>query len=146
MLELKQNKVVPFLLQVLWDGNSYVEVSVPGSYARETCGMCGNFNTYPQDDMKMRNGQMATTDAAFGNSWKVRLLTRRSPKFLYNYNVKVLETSIFVCLRIEVNNNGSLSKPHLCLYCSLTTLQKLLLRNYSFIGHKPHFDSHMLVS
>ncbi|XP_033628595.1 kielin/chordin-like protein [Asterias rubens] len=58
-------------LQVLWDGSSYVEVSVPGSYARETCGMCGNFNTYPQDDLKMRNGQMASSDASFGNSWKV---------------------------------------------------------------------------
>ncbi|XP_038047824.1 kielin/chordin-like protein isoform X2 [Patiria miniata] len=58
-------------VQVLWDGSSYVEVSVPGSYARETCGMCGNFNSYPQDDLKMRNGQTASSDAAFGNSWKV---------------------------------------------------------------------------
>ena len=59
-------------VKVLWDGNSYVEVSVPGTYARGTCGLCGNFNSYPQDDLKLRNGQMASTDADFGNSWKVR--------------------------------------------------------------------------
>ncbi|XP_063970830.1 kielin/chordin-like protein [Lytechinus pictus] len=58
-------------VSVLWDGSSYVEVSVPGTYARKTCGLCGNFNGYPQDDLRTRSGQLANSVAVFGNSWKV---------------------------------------------------------------------------
>ncbi|KAK7160533.1 hypothetical protein R3I93_008242 [Phoxinus phoxinus] len=58
-------------LKVLWNGRSHVEVSVPGTYKKHMCGLCGNFNNYPQDDMKLRNGQIAKSEAAFGNNWKV---------------------------------------------------------------------------
>ncbi|XP_056333779.1 kielin/chordin-like protein [Danio aesculapii] len=58
-------------LKVLWNGRSHLEVSVPGTYKNHMCGLCGNFNNYPQDDMKLRTGQIATSEAAFGNSWKV---------------------------------------------------------------------------
>jgi len=51
-----------------------VEVSVPGSYKKHMCGLCGNFNNYPHDDMKLRNGQIANSEAAFGNNWKVKTL------------------------------------------------------------------------
>lgn len=59
--------------QVLWNGRSHLEVSVPGTYKKHMCGLCGNFNNYPQDDMRLRNGQIATSEAAFGNDWKVKL-------------------------------------------------------------------------
>ncbi|XP_051725443.1 kielin/chordin-like protein [Ctenopharyngodon idella] len=58
-------------LKVLWNGRSHVEVSVPGTYKKNMCGLCGNFNNYPQDDMKLRNGQIAKSEADFGNNWKV---------------------------------------------------------------------------
>nr|XP_055029771.1 kielin/chordin-like protein isoform X2 [Misgurnus anguillicaudatus] len=58
-------------LKVLWNGRSHLEVSVPGTYKKHMCGLCGNFNNYPQDDMRLRNGQIATSEAAFGNNWKV---------------------------------------------------------------------------
>ncbi|XP_002738062.1 kielin/chordin-like protein [Saccoglossus kowalevskii] len=58
-------------LKVHWDGKSYLEVSLPGIYSGKTCGLCGNFNSYPQDDLKMRSGQIVTDVAKFGNSWKV---------------------------------------------------------------------------
>ncbi|ROL23538.1 Kielin/chordin-like protein [Anabarilius grahami] len=58
-------------LKVLWNGRSHVEVSVPGTYKKHMCGLCGNFNNYPQDDMKLRNGQIAKSEADFGNNWKV---------------------------------------------------------------------------
>ncbi|XP_033101456.1 kielin/chordin-like protein [Anneissia japonica] len=57
-------------LKVLWDGRSYLEVSVPGSYATKTCGLCGNFNGYHQDDLKLRSGRFTSSVAEFGNSWK----------------------------------------------------------------------------
>ncbi|XP_048024025.1 kielin/chordin-like protein isoform X3 [Megalobrama amblycephala] len=58
-------------LKVLWNGRSHVEVSVPGTYKKHMCGLCGNFNNYPQDDMKLRNRQIAKSEADFGNNWKV---------------------------------------------------------------------------
>ncbi|XP_073919676.1 kielin/chordin-like protein isoform X5 [Castor canadensis] len=58
-------------LQVLWDGQSQVEVSVPGSYRGQTCGLCGNFNGFAQDDLQSPDGLLLPTEAAFGNSWQV---------------------------------------------------------------------------
>ncbi|XP_072241827.1 kielin/chordin-like protein [Leuresthes tenuis] len=58
-------------LKVLWSPRSHVEVSVPGSYKRQTCGLCGNFNNYYQDDLKMPSGQISLSESEFGNSWRV---------------------------------------------------------------------------
>lgn len=58
-------------VQVLWDGRSQVEVRVPGSYRGHTCGLCGNFNGFAQDDLQGPNGLLLPTEAAFGNSWQV---------------------------------------------------------------------------
>ncbi|KAI4897940.1 hypothetical protein NFI96_019845 [Prochilodus magdalenae] len=58
-------------LKVLWNGRSHLEVSVPGTYKGHMCGMCGNFNNYPQDDMMLRNRKISTSEAEFGNSWRV---------------------------------------------------------------------------
>ncbi|EMP28590.1 Kielin/chordin-like protein, partial [Chelonia mydas] len=58
-------------VKVLWSGRSQLEVSVPGTYKGHTCGLCGNFNGHPQDDARLRSGQLARSEAAFGNSWRV---------------------------------------------------------------------------
>ncbi|XP_033611885.1 kielin/chordin-like protein [Fukomys damarensis] len=58
-------------LQVLWDGRSQVEVRVPGSYRGQTCGLCGNFNGFAQDDLQGPDGLLLPTEAVFGNSWQV---------------------------------------------------------------------------
>ncbi|XP_049339427.1 kielin/chordin-like protein isoform X2 [Astyanax mexicanus] len=58
-------------VKVLWNGRSHLEVSVPGTYKKHVCGICGNFNNYPQDDMRLRNGQISNSEAEFGNDWKV---------------------------------------------------------------------------
>lgn len=64
--------------QVLWDGQSQVEVRVPSSYQGQTCGLCGNFNGFAQDDLQGPDGRLLPTEAAFGNSWKVSSLGARS--------------------------------------------------------------------
>ncbi|GAB1290632.1 Kielin/chordin-like protein [Apodemus speciosus] len=56
---------------VLWDGQSQVEVRVPSSYRGQTCGLCGNFNGFAQDDLQGPDGRLLPSEAAFGNSWKV---------------------------------------------------------------------------
>ncbi|TMS05280.1 Kielin/chordin-like protein [Larimichthys crocea] len=58
-------------LKVLWSGRSHLEVSVPGSYKSHTCGLCGNFNNYYQDDLRMPNGRISQSESDFGNSWRV---------------------------------------------------------------------------
>uniref|UniRef100_A0A8C3VXH4 Kielin cysteine rich BMP regulator n=1 Tax=Catagonus wagneri TaxID=51154 RepID=A0A8C3VXH4_9CETA len=58
-------------LQVLWDGQSQVEVRVPGSYRGQVCGLCGNFSGFAQDDLRGPEGLLLSTEAAFGNSWQV---------------------------------------------------------------------------
>ena len=59
------------LLQFLWNGDSQAELTVPGTYKRKMCGLCGNFNGYPQDDLRMKSGQITNSAAIFGNTWKV---------------------------------------------------------------------------
>uniref|UniRef100_A0A3B4UL11 Kielin cysteine rich BMP regulator n=1 Tax=Seriola dumerili TaxID=41447 RepID=A0A3B4UL11_SERDU len=58
-------------LKVLWSGRSHLEVSVPGSYKGHTCGLCGNFNNYYQDDLRMPSGRLSQSESDFGNSWRV---------------------------------------------------------------------------
>ena len=64
--------------QVLWDGQSQVEVRVPSSYRGQTCGLCGNFNGFAQDDLQGPDGRLLPSEAAFGNSWQVSSLGARS--------------------------------------------------------------------
>ncbi|XP_074662900.1 kielin/chordin-like protein [Tubulanus polymorphus] len=60
-------------LQIIWNGQqSHVEILVPGSYKSKLCGLCGNFNGFPQDDFRMRDGNVAHAPASFGNSWQVQ--------------------------------------------------------------------------
>ncbi|KAG8440107.1 hypothetical protein GDO86_006046 [Hymenochirus boettgeri] len=59
-------------IKVQWNGRSHLEVSVPGTYRDHLCGLCGNFNNYPQDDFRDRRGQILLSEAAFGNSWRVQ--------------------------------------------------------------------------
>ncbi|XP_075998591.1 kielin/chordin-like protein isoform X2 [Genypterus blacodes] len=59
-------------IKVLWSGRSHLEVSVPGSYKGHTCGLCGNFNSFHQDDLRMPSGKLSLSESDFGNSWRVR--------------------------------------------------------------------------
>lgn len=60
-----------FSLQVSYDADHSVEVKVPTSYFNLTCGMCGNFNNWREDDYMMPNGQQAADSNALGESWQV---------------------------------------------------------------------------
>ncbi|KAM9226326.1 IgGFc-binding protein [Dugong dugon] len=58
-----------FGLTVAFNWNSRVRAKVPGSYAEALCGLCGNFNGNPGDDLALRGGGQAANALAFGNSW-----------------------------------------------------------------------------
>uniref|UniRef100_H9GN33 VWFD domain-containing protein n=1 Tax=Anolis carolinensis TaxID=28377 RepID=H9GN33_ANOCA len=60
-----------FDLTVTFDWKSYVKVSVPSTYSNALCGLCGNYNMNPKDDLIMKNGNQASSVSQFGESWKV---------------------------------------------------------------------------
>ncbi|CAC5413568.1 unnamed protein product [Mytilus coruscus] len=59
-------------LQFVWNGESYAALTVPGTYKRQLCGLCGNFNGFDQDDMKTSSMQITNSPSVFGNSWKTK--------------------------------------------------------------------------
>ncbi|XP_056457899.1 IgGFc-binding protein [Gadus chalcogrammus] len=60
-----------FGLLVRYDWISLLVVSLPPSFAGKTCGLCGNFNGDPKDDLTTSEGTQAAGVLAFGASWKV---------------------------------------------------------------------------
>ncbi|XP_075462271.1 IgGFc-binding protein-like [Ascaphus truei] len=62
--------ITNFGLKVTFDWQSWVTVRVPHSYSGAVCGLCGNFNGRPDDELMMRNGQVTTSISAFGRSWR----------------------------------------------------------------------------
>ncbi len=60
-----------FGLQVSYDWQSTVHVKVPGTYADAMCGLCGNYNHNPRDDLQLKNGTQATSAEELGKSWRV---------------------------------------------------------------------------
>lgn len=63
-----------FGLQVTFDWNSVITVTLPSTYQGAVCGLCGNFNKNPSDDMKMPGGNLESNDVKFGDSWRVGLV------------------------------------------------------------------------
>uniref|UniRef100_A0A1I8Q6R3 BMP-binding endothelial regulator protein n=1 Tax=Stomoxys calcitrans TaxID=35570 RepID=A0A1I8Q6R3_STOCA len=58
-------------LTIEWDGNNYLQVTVPSSYKNRMCGLCGNYNGWTRDDLTSRDGVNHTEAWRFANSWKV---------------------------------------------------------------------------
>lgn len=70
-------------IQMLWDGDGFLEVTVSSAYKGKLCGLCGNFNSVARDDMKSRDGKLMNDPWKFGMSWRVggtRACTRRQER------------------------------------------------------------------
>ncbi|XP_067094200.1 IgGFc-binding protein [Osmerus mordax] len=61
-------------ISLTFDWRSVVKVTVPSTYQGAVCGLCGNYNTQPQDDLGMRDGQIASDPSKLGESWRVGLV------------------------------------------------------------------------
>ncbi|XP_043539580.1 zonadhesin-like, partial [Chiloscyllium plagiosum] len=61
-----------FGLQLQYDGNHFVKITVPGNYYQQMCGFCGDFNGHSVDDYRMPDGSLAVNDTIFGESWKTK--------------------------------------------------------------------------
>lgn len=58
-------------ISVLWDGLDAVYVHVSANHKNRTCGLCGNYNGFPDDDIMTYSGQQVSSIAKFGNSWRM---------------------------------------------------------------------------
>ncbi|MBN3272390.1 FCGBP protein, partial [Polyodon spathula] len=59
-----------FGLRLTFDWSSSVTVTVPSEYSGSLCGLCGNYNGDPADDLMGKNGQTDLSPDAFGERWK----------------------------------------------------------------------------
>lgn len=58
-------------IQLLWDGDGFLEVTVSSAYKDKLCGLCGNFNSVARDDLTTRDGRLVRDEWKFGTSWRV---------------------------------------------------------------------------
>ncbi|EHB00908.1 Zonadhesin, partial [Heterocephalus glaber] len=56
-------------LQVRYDGNHLVEVTVPSSYAGQLCGLCGNYNNSMNDNLRP-DGKPVGSASQLGAAWR----------------------------------------------------------------------------
>ncbi|XP_077146435.1 IgGFc-binding protein-like isoform X6 [Ranitomeya variabilis] len=68
-----------FGLQVKFDGNHKVQVTIPGNYSGKVCGLCGNFNGNAADDFLNPDGVLEPDSNSLGNSWQADNDTRCTP-------------------------------------------------------------------
>ncbi len=57
--------------KIIWDGDSYAEISVSPTYKHKMCGLCGNYNGIENDDLTGRNGVLYLDSESFGETWRV---------------------------------------------------------------------------
>lgn len=60
-----------FELALTFSWNRLVRVTLPNSYLGAVCGLCGNDNRNPNDDLTMKDGKQAANALQFAESWKV---------------------------------------------------------------------------
>ncbi|XP_072282020.1 IgGFc-binding protein-like [Pyxicephalus adspersus] len=61
--------VTDFKLKVIYDWNILLKITIPSSYYNNVCGMCGNYNGNPRDDLYKDGKELNSTE--YGKLWKV---------------------------------------------------------------------------
>ncbi|KAJ8289809.1 hypothetical protein GJAV_G00005570 [Gymnothorax javanicus] len=56
---------------VAYDLQNFVQLTVPHGYAGRLCGLCGDFDSNPANDLRLRNGNSISNITALSASWKV---------------------------------------------------------------------------
>ncbi|XP_031778239.1 BMP-binding endothelial regulator protein isoform X1 [Nasonia vitripennis] len=56
-------------IKVLWNYMGFVEVTIPKSYRKTVCGLCGGFDSITDNDLTTREGILVDDPATFAQSW-----------------------------------------------------------------------------
>ncbi|XP_061919145.1 IgGFc-binding protein isoform X2 [Entelurus aequoreus] len=71
----QKNKWMTFKIahsaEIITDLHNYIKVNLPNNYSQTTCGLCGNYNGDPSDDMQLPNGTAVSNPDVFGSGWKL---------------------------------------------------------------------------
>ncbi|XP_029615421.1 otogelin-like protein [Salmo trutta] len=62
-----------FGFSLAWDGGSGVYLKMSEQHHGTPCGLCGNYNNLPNDDLTTARGVQTEEPAVFANSWSVDL-------------------------------------------------------------------------
>ncbi|XP_042178686.1 otogelin-like protein [Oncorhynchus tshawytscha] len=62
-----------FGFSLAWDGESGVYLKMSEQHHGTPCGLCGNYNNLPNDDLTTARGVQTEEPAVFANSWSVDL-------------------------------------------------------------------------
>ncbi|XP_038196898.1 IgGFc-binding protein-like [Arvicola amphibius] len=62
-----------FGLTVSFNWDTHVTAKVPSNYAKAVCGLCGNFNGDPRDDLGLQSKGEALDPRDFGKKWLVTM-------------------------------------------------------------------------
>ncbi|KAM4825775.1 IgGFc-binding protein [Thomomys bottae] len=62
-----------FGLQVAYDLSYNVRVTVPRKYYQQMCGLCGDYNGNPENDLQKPDGSQAASPNEFGNAWEEKV-------------------------------------------------------------------------
>lgn len=58
-------------VQLSSDLRHHVLVKIPDRYRNTTCGLCGNYNANPSDDLQLPNSTLTLDPHIFGSSWRL---------------------------------------------------------------------------
>ncbi|XP_051261445.1 IgGFc-binding protein-like isoform X2 [Dicentrarchus labrax] len=61
----------PQSVELVSDLQNHILVKIPDIYHQTTCGLCGNYNDDPSDDLQLPNGTLISDPDSFGPSWKL---------------------------------------------------------------------------
>lgn len=57
-------------MEIVWDGDSFLEVTVPSRYKGKLRGLCGNYNGIEADDFTGKDGISYLNAEEFGRTWR----------------------------------------------------------------------------
>ncbi|KAF4532963.1 hypothetical protein B566_EDAN000651, partial [Ephemera danica] len=56
-------------VEVWWDGAARIYIDISAQFYGKTKGMCGSFNSNPNDDLTTKEGKLTTSSANFASTW-----------------------------------------------------------------------------
>ncbi|XP_077996405.1 IgGFc-binding protein-like [Glandiceps talaboti] len=60
-----------FQMRISWDGDHTLFINIPPEYYNSTCGLCGNFDGYSENDYVDPEGLLVDSMEMFGDSWVI---------------------------------------------------------------------------
>lgn len=121
-------------LTVIWDGHT-IDVILLSNHANKTCGLCGNFNGSPKDDLMDVNYKIVKSVKNFVSSWKRLDFGEKcsdSQLLSDSFNSQYSPA--------EMNDDGNTNTHNALTTCNTFQTYPNFSNCRSSISEKPYFD------